>query len=103
MTDDTELVLMRRFEAAQRLWGRVWLHSHVHFQRLRAFWLVSAAELGKRSLDIVVSLLFLILLSPLFAVIATAVWIEDGGPVFFAQSAQHFAREWKRERHRQGA
>jgi exopolysaccharide biosynthesis polyprenyl glycosylphosphotransferase len=86
MTDDIDLVLMRRFDAAQRLWGRAWLVSHVQLQRLRALWLVNAAEFGKRTLDIVASLLFLILLSPLFALIAAAVWIEDGGPVFFAQT-----------------
>src|SRR5215471_11928983 len=86
MTDDIDLVLMRRFDAAQRFWGRTWLLSHVQLQRLRAFWLVSAAELGKRTLDIVVSLLFLILLSPLFGLIAVAVWVEDGGPIFFAQT-----------------
>lgn len=86
MTDDINLILMHRFDAAQRFWGRVWLHSHVQRQRLRAFWVVSAAACGKRTLDIVVSVLFLILLSPVFALIALAVWIEDGGPVFFAQT-----------------
>jgi exopolysaccharide biosynthesis polyprenyl glycosylphosphotransferase len=86
MTDDIDLVLMRRFVAAQRFWGRVWLLTHVQLQRLRAFWLASATEFGKRTLDILVSLLFLILLSPLFGLIAAAVWIEDGGTVFFAQT-----------------
>ena len=86
MTDDIDLLLIRRFDTAQRFWGRIWLHSHVQLQRLRAFWLVSAAEFGKRALDIAVSLLFLILLSPGFALIAIAVWIEDGGSVFFAQT-----------------
>lgn len=86
MTDDIDLELMRRFDAAQRFWGRAWLHSHVQLQRLRAFWLMSTAEAGKRGLDILVSLIALILLSPLFALIAAAVWVEDGGPVFFAQT-----------------
>jgi exopolysaccharide biosynthesis polyprenyl glycosylphosphotransferase len=86
MTDDIDLVLMRRFDAAQRFWGRLWLHSHVHLQRLRAFWMVSAAEFGKRTLDIVASLLVLLVLIPLFALIAAAVWVEDGGPIFFAQT-----------------
>jgi len=34
----------------------------------------------------VVSFLLLLLLSPLFALIGVAVWVEDGGPVFFAQT-----------------
>jgi exopolysaccharide biosynthesis polyprenyl glycosylphosphotransferase len=86
MTDEMDLVLMRRLYAAQRFSGRAWLYSHVQLQRLRAFWLGSAAEAGKRGLDLLVSLISLILLSPLFALIAAAVWVEDGGPVFFAQA-----------------
>ncbi len=86
MTDDTDLVLMRRFAAAQRISGRAWLHAHVQLQRLRAFWLGSAADVGKRGLDILVSLTCLVLLSPVFVLIALAVWLEDGGPVFFAQT-----------------
>jgi lipopolysaccharide/colanic/teichoic acid biosynthesis glycosyltransferase len=50
----------------------------------------------KRSLDITLSLFFLILLSPLFALIALLVWIEDGGPVFFAQTrVGQLGREFK--------
>jgi lipopolysaccharide/colanic/teichoic acid biosynthesis glycosyltransferase len=86
MTDDIDFELMRRFDVAQRFWGRAWLHGHLQLQRLRAFWLVNAAEAGKRGLDILLSLIALILLSPLFALIAVAVWVEDGGPVFFAQT-----------------
>jgi lipopolysaccharide/colanic/teichoic acid biosynthesis glycosyltransferase len=48
--------------------------------------MVSAAEFGKRTLDIVASLLVLLVLIPLFALIAAAVWVEDGGPIFFAQT-----------------
>jgi lipopolysaccharide/colanic/teichoic acid biosynthesis glycosyltransferase len=40
----------------------------------------------KRTFDITVSFLFLLLLSPLFLLIGVAVWIEDGGCVFFAQT-----------------
>ena len=42
----------------------------------------------KRAFDISVSAIVLLLLSPLFGLIALAVWVEDGGPVFFAQTRQ---------------
>lgn len=40
---------------------------------------------GKRLLDVVVSALALVATVPLFAVVATAVKLDDGGPVFFRQ------------------
>jgi undecaprenyl-phosphate galactose phosphotransferase len=40
----------------------------------------------KRSLDIAGSLVALLLLSPLFVVVAFLIWRENGGPVFFIQS-----------------
>lgn len=39
----------------------------------------------KRALDVVVSLLGLILLAPLFLIIAIAIWVDSPGPVFFRQ------------------
>jgi len=45
---------------------------------------------------LLVSLALLILLSPLFLLIAVLVWVEDGGPVFFAQTrVGQFGREFK--------
>lgn len=41
---------------------------------------------AKRALDVAVSLPLLALLAPVFAIIAALVWLEDGGPVFFAQT-----------------
>jgi len=40
---------------------------------------------GKRCLDLTASTLSLLLLSPLFLLIALAIWFEDGGPVLFRQ------------------
>lgn len=50
----------------------------------------------KRGLDIVVSLLALLLLSPVYLLISLAVFLTDRGPVFFAQqrvgrNGEHFA------------
>ena len=78
--------LMRRFDAARNPIGRLLLELHVAFQRLRAQWLVHGTPALKRTLDITISATLLILLAPLFALIALAVWVEDGGPIFFAQS-----------------
>ncbi len=86
MTDDISPLLIRRLAAAQNPWGRRWLFLHVQLQRLHAHWFATGTAAMKRSFDIAVSLLFLLLLSPLFLLIGLAVWIEDGGPVFFAQT-----------------
>jgi lipopolysaccharide/colanic/teichoic acid biosynthesis glycosyltransferase len=86
MKDNLDHYLLRRLEAAQKPWGRLWLSAHLAQQRLRAQWFAHGGELFKRTLDIALSLLFLILLSPLFVLIAVAVWVEDGGAIFFAQT-----------------
>ena len=46
----------------------------------------AVAELSCRLLDIAVSVLLLIVLAPLFAVIAVAVRLDTGGPALFRQS-----------------
>lgn len=46
----------------------------------------TVAELSCRLLDIAVSLALLVLLAPLFALIAIAIRLDTGGPVFFRQS-----------------
>ena len=86
MTNDIHPLLLRRLAAAQSPLGRLWLSLHVQQQRLRSQWLTHGTRFIKRALDIVVSLTALILVSPLFLVVAVAVWIEDGGPVFFTQT-----------------
>jgi exopolysaccharide biosynthesis polyprenyl glycosylphosphotransferase len=86
MTDDTISLLLNRFARLQRPWGRLWVKLHLQQQRLRAHWLGRGTEVLKRTFDVIVSLVLLLLLSPLFALIGVAVWVEDGGPVFFAQT-----------------
>ena len=94
--EDLTTKLLRRYTVAQSSVGRCLLRVHLEQQRLRSYWLAHGASFLKRSLDITLSLLFLILLSPLFAAIALLVWIEDGGPVFFAQTrVGQFGREFK--------
>lgn len=49
--------------------------------------------MGKRFMDIVCSCLALVVLSPIFALTALAIFLEDGGPVlFFRRGAEKTAR-----------
>ena len=89
-------LLFTHYQLAQKPLGRFLLLLHVQTQRLRAEWLAHGTAALKRTLDIVVSLAALILLSPLFGLIALAVWIEDGGPIFFTQiRVGQFGSEFK--------
>src|SRR2546427_193628 len=93
---DLTHLLLQRYAAAQDPWGRCWLNFHLQLQRLRAQWLAHGTDVFKRAFDIGVSLALLILISPLFLVIAVMVWVEDGGPVFFAQTrVGQFGKEFK--------
>lgn len=94
--EDLKSKLLRRYSIAQTSLGRFLLRVHVERQRFRAYWMAHGTPFIKRTLDITLSLFFLILLSPLFLLIAVLVWIEDGGPIFFAQSrVGQFGREFK--------
>jgi lipopolysaccharide/colanic/teichoic acid biosynthesis glycosyltransferase len=55
---------------------------------------VGGAKAAKRAFDIVVSLAMLILLSPLFLLVAAAIKFTDGGDVFFWQTR---VGQWGRE------
>jgi len=94
--DDITSKLLRRYTIAQSALGRFFLRVHLEQQRLRAAWFAHGTSFLKRGLDITLSLFFLIVLSPLFALIAFFVWVEDGGPVFFAQTrVGRFGRDFK--------
>ena len=85
MIHDLEDELLRRYAVAQNPCGRFVLNCHRHLQILRSRWLIQGTELLKRGFDILVSGTLLMILSPFLGLIAVAVWVEDGGPVFFAQ------------------
>jgi lipopolysaccharide/colanic/teichoic acid biosynthesis glycosyltransferase len=94
--NDIALLLLRRCATARNPLVRCYLNAHVQRQRLRAQWLAHGASLAKRALDIGVSFIFLILASPLFALIALLIKLEDGGSVFFEQTrAGQNGREFK--------
>ncbi|MFA6220986.1 MAG: sugar transferase [Desulfomonilaceae bacterium] len=62
-----------------------WKQS-IHFKIKKALWIivVGGSRMLKRGIDIIGSLFGLILLSPVFALTALAIKVEDRGPVFFA-------------------
>jgi len=88
--------MMERLEASQSFTGRSRLHFYFLWKKFSWRWMISGALFLKRTLDILASALMLILLSPLFALLALLVKIEDGGPVFFAQRrVGRIGREFK--------
>src|SRR6266446_3481998 len=94
-------LLLHRYLALQYPLGRwrMWLH----FQWHRLYWqcLVTGAQYAKRALDVIASFLALVILSPLLALIALLLKLEDGGPVFFAQTrVGQFGREFKMFKYR---
>ena len=94
--DDLTSQLLRYYAFARHPLGRWCLSLHVQYQRLRAQWLANGTAFVKRACDIIISFAFLLLFSPLFLIIAILVKIEDGGPVFFAQTrVGQFGREFK--------
>ncbi|HEY0456508.1 MAG TPA: sugar transferase [Verrucomicrobiae bacterium] len=79
-------LLFRRYGFAQSPGGRLLLYVHFFWKRLAWQWMIAGARSAKRAVDLVFSFIALILLSPLFALIAVLIKLEDGGPVFFKQT-----------------
>jgi lipopolysaccharide/colanic/teichoic acid biosynthesis glycosyltransferase len=77
--------MMERLLAAQTPWGRFHLNAYVKWKRMAWQLVVGSAYFIKRTLDIIISIFALILLSPVFLVIAILVKL-DGGPIFFKQT-----------------
>lgn len=76
--------LMERFLQAQTPWGRWRLAVYVKWKRLSWAAVVNSTLFLKRAFDVVVSLITLILLSPLLVLIAIIIKL-DGGPAVFKQ------------------
>jgi exopolysaccharide biosynthesis polyprenyl glycosylphosphotransferase len=84
--DDSPVLLLRRCAMARNPLLRLGLQLHVLRRRLHAQYLGHGATFSKRMLDVVVASALLLLASPLLLLIALLIKIEDGGPVFFAQT-----------------
>lgn len=77
--------VLDHFAAFETAWGRRRLKVYLGWKRLMWRWIVGGAHVTKRGLDIVGSLAALVMLAPLFALIAAAIKLEDRGPVLFPQ------------------
>jgi lipopolysaccharide/colanic/teichoic acid biosynthesis glycosyltransferase len=77
-------LLLQHYEPVQSPLGRWQLTIRIFLKRLTWQWQVYREEVLKRGFDVGVSLLSLVLLSPLFLLIGFLVKL-DGGPVFFTQ------------------
>ncbi len=73
-----------RLLQAQHRMGRMKMRASLHLKRWSWLALVNGAHAAKRLSDIIISLVCLLLASPVFVVIATLIR-RDGGPVFFKQ------------------
>lgn len=74
-----------RFTTAQRPLGRWRLNAYVLRKRMAWQLAVAGALLLKRAFDILFSFIALVLLSPVFLLIAILIKLEDRGPVFLTQ------------------
>jgi len=88
--------LLRHYGLAGSRWGRTQLKLQLACKRLAWQCRIHRGPVLKRSFDFLVSFLLLLALSPVFLVIALLIMLEDGGPVFFAQTrVGKFGREFK--------
>jgi lipopolysaccharide/colanic/teichoic acid biosynthesis glycosyltransferase len=93
---DTQALISERYFAVQSPLGRWRLNLRLFCKR--ALWnaTLSSAHIVKRIFDVIVSATALLLLAPLFLLIAICIKLEDGGPLIFAQTrVGRFGREFK--------
>jgi lipopolysaccharide/colanic/teichoic acid biosynthesis glycosyltransferase len=97
MNNSNDSVLFwARQQHSHNFFSRLLMDLHIEQQRLRAEWFAHGTGFVKRGLDIVLSFAALVMLAPLFVVIALVVWIEDGGSIFFAQTrVGRYGRQFK--------
>ncbi len=77
--------MMERLLTAQTPWGRFRLNCYVLWKRFAWTSVVRGTLLLKRLIDVVATVTALVLLSPVFLIVAALVKL-DGGPVFFRQT-----------------
>jgi lipopolysaccharide/colanic/teichoic acid biosynthesis glycosyltransferase len=88
--------IVRRYTMAMTPQGRLWLRLHAELECLMWRCLLESGSVMKRSLDITLSIIALMLLAIPFLLIALLIKIEDRGPVFFIQTrVGQFGREFR--------
>jgi exopolysaccharide biosynthesis polyprenyl glycosylphosphotransferase len=89
-------LVIDHFGSMQSPAGRLRWHTYSMWKRLSWKTIVASSYFIKRLFDIIASVCILIAISPILAVIALLVKLEDGGPVIFAQRrVGKFGREFK--------
>jgi exopolysaccharide biosynthesis polyprenyl glycosylphosphotransferase len=78
--------LLKHFEQFQSTPGRWRLQLGVRIKRIAWLWLTRGATTAKRAMDLLVSTLVLLGLSPLLLLVALLIKLEDRGPVLFRQT-----------------
>lgn len=71
-----------------------WQNLRGHWKRLAWFSTITLARALKRLIDILGASAGLLLLLPLFVLVAMAIWLHDRGPIFFVQKR---VGQWGRE------
>src|SRR5581483_9460637 len=93
---DIASTLMRYYARAGSRSGHYLLQLQLAWHRLNWRCRLDGGRVLKRSVDFSASLLVLLLISPLLLLIGLLVKLEDGGPIFFAQTrVGRFGREFK--------
>src|SRR5262245_57645274 len=81
---------------AQYALARLAFNLRVIEQRVRIGWRREGGDILKRVFDAVASFITLIVLAPLFGLIALLIKLEDGGPALFVQTrVGKFGREFE--------
>ena len=78
-------LVFRRYSVTQTPLGRWWLAARAAARRFVWRCCMQAAHVSKRAFDVAFSSVFIVLSSPLLALIALWVKLEDNGPVVFSQ------------------
>ena len=86
--------LVERFSSAQSPLVRMRLNAYARWKTVSWRYAMQSAYVIKRCLDVAGSVLALLMLMPLFALVALLIKLEDRGPIFFAQRR---VGKWGRE------
>lgn len=78
--------IIRRYVRVQSPWGLWRMNLYVHWKRISWHCLIAGTAFIKRLFDAATSAALILLLSPLFVLLALLVKMEDGGPVVFSQT-----------------
>jgi lipopolysaccharide/colanic/teichoic acid biosynthesis glycosyltransferase len=84
-SEQIQMRMIRRLHGTQTFWGRARLTAYVRIKRLAWLMLVNGTYIAKRTIDIILSLVAMILASPILIIVAILIKL-DGGPIFFGQT-----------------